>query len=1736
MKISPARQNKKIVHCSTGRVHRRLQLEPLESRSLLSVNVLTYHYDNASIGQNLGETYLTPSNVNVNTFGKLFSATTDGQAYSSPLYMAGVNISTPTVSGLHNVVYQATENDSLYAIDADTGAQLWKDSFLTPGPGVTSVVPVPAADVGAADLSPMIGITSTPVIDPATNTLYLTAKTKEVVGTNTHYIYRLHAIDVTTGNETLGGPAVIGDVICNNATSATPTFTIVSGPVINGTGDGSTTVHFNALRQLQRPALTFANGDIYVAFGSNGDVTPYYGWVLGYNAQTLALDGVFNAAPNGNAPNGGQAAVWQSGGRIAVDASGALYFMTGNGTFDSTLNAAGFPNKGDYGDSFVKLVLDPTTNIANMNQNGWGFKVADYFTQFNQDALRRADIDVGSGAPLLLPDSVGTPLHPHLLVGGGKDGTIFLIDRDNMGHFDPAGNHVVQEVDGALRGSFDTPAFYNNTIYYVESANSLPAAGGLAKSFSISNATLSTTPTSISAAADNYFFPGATPIVSADGSTNGVTWTVEKKSNQLRAYDANSFGTLLYTSAQAANSRDSLGFAVKFAAPIEANAKVYVGTSGKLVAYGLLPNLLPAAPSNVQAVSVGTTSATLTWNDNSTNETGFHVYRQTGSGAFGLVATLPANGTSTDSFADSNLQPSTLYNYHIQAFDALGAAGYGSIGITTNSIGPPQADLQITNTDGQTNAAPGAPLTYTIVVSNAGPNGVTGAGVADTFPGTLSGVTFTAAATGGAAGFTASGSGDINDTANLPSGSTITYTVQATLSAAATGTLANTATVGVPAGVTDNNLANNSATDTDTVAPQADLQITNTDGQTNAAPGALLTYTIVVSNAGPNDVTGAGVADTFPATLSGVTFTAAATGGATGFSASGSGNINDTANLPSGSTITYTVQATLSAAATGTLTNTATVGVPAGIIDPVSANNSATDTDTIGTVPTLSFPNGFAGAAGQFSFNGTPAKIVGSNLQLTDGGANEAASIFALTPVNVAQFSTQFNFQLLAGTSPTADGITFTIQRLGLNALGGSGGALGYATTIINSVAVKFDLFNNAGEGPDSTGLYTNGAQPNAINSINLTGTGIDLHSGHIFNAAMIYDGTTLKVTITDTVTMAAATQSYPVNIPTIVGASTAFVGFTGGTGGLTAIQNVLNWTYAPGAVTPQTDLQITNTDGQTNAAPGALLTYTIVATNAGPNDVTGVSVADAFPATLTGVTFTAVATGGATGFTASGSGNISDTVNLPSGSTITYTVQATLSAAATGTLANTASVTAPAGVTDTNPANNSATDTDTVASTPQTDLQITNTDGQTNAAPGALLTYTIVATNAGPNNVTGAAVADTFPAALTGLTFTAVATGGATGFAASGSGNINDTANLPSGSKITYTVHATLSAAATGTLANTATVTAPASVTDSNPANNSATDTDTVAVTPTLNFPNGFAGTASQFAFNGASAKIVGTNLQLTDGGASEAASIFASTKVGVTSFTTQFAFQLLPGTSSTADGLTFTIQGVATTARGGSGGNLGYGGITKSVAVKFDLFNNAGEGPNSTGLYTNGALPTSANSINLTGTGIDLHSGHVFRVNMTYAGTTLQVTITDTVTLAAATQTYTVNIPTIVGASTAYVGLTGGTGGLTAVQNILNWTYTGSTQAALAVPLTVVAAPTSGTQPTTNSGLLLVHQPAAGSASSQSVSSGSVSSSGQHLLTVLPGRHGTRGVPSRRSAAGADSFQLRIQSHPPR
>jgi hypothetical protein len=541
-------------------------IELLEVRRMLSVNVLTFRYDGALDGLNSQETALTPSNVNSAQFGELFSIPVDGQVYAQPLYLSSLAI---PGDGTHNVLFVATENDSVYAFDANSGSLLWHDSLIDPSAGVT---PVPNTDLpDPYVIAPEVGITSAPVIDSATDTLYVVAYTKDVSGSSTSYEYSLYALDAATGAEEDGGPVTI------------------SGSV-NGTGEGNNgqgQVVFNALQQDQRPGLLLLNGVVYVAFASWGDSQPYHGWIMGYNAATLQQVAVFN-----DTPNGGEGGIWLSNGGMDTDGT-YIYLSTGNGTFDTTLNSSGFPIDGDYGDSVIKLAVDPDSSPTNQNINGWGLQVVDYFTPDNQQTLDDDDLDLDSGGVLLLPTQAGP--YPDELIAAGKQGTIYVINRNDMGHFDPNANNIIQELDGVLGmegasgGAFDTPAYFNGEVYYGGVDDPLEA-------FQVNDGLLSTSPTSESG--NTYQYPGASPTVSADGTSDGIVWALQT-SNELDspavlyAYNATNLSDELYNSIQVA-SRDQAGPAVRFEAPVVANGEVFVATDGQIDVYGLLPTFADA--------------------------------------------------------------------------------------------------------------------------------------------------------------------------------------------------------------------------------------------------------------------------------------------------------------------------------------------------------------------------------------------------------------------------------------------------------------------------------------------------------------------------------------------------------------------------------------------------------------------------------------------------------------------------------------------------------------------------------------------------------------------------------------------------------------------------------------------------------------------------------------------------------------------------------------------------------------------------------------------------------------------------------------------------------------------------------------------------------------------------------------------------------------------------------------
>ena len=501
------------------------------------IDVLTYKNDLSRSGTNLAESTLSPTNVAASSFGLLRSLPVDGKVDAQPLYVSRLILA----GSAHNVLFAATEHDSVYAFDADTGSVLWQASLLAPGETLSDTR-------DCVQVTPEIGVTSTPVIDRsagANGTLYVVAMTKDP---SSNYHQRLHALDLVTGVELLSGPVEIA--------AAYPTA-------------GGGTTSFSAGQYEERAALLLVNGTLYTSWTSHCDIPPYTGWIIAYAESTLARTAVLNVAPNGG---GVGPAIWMSGGGPAADSAGNIYLLTANGAFDTLLDSDGFPKKQNYGNSFLKL-----------SAAGGTLTVADYFTMFNELAESSADLDLGSGGTMLLPDlSDSTHSVRHLVIGAGKDGNIYVVNRDSMGKFNPSGNaQIWQQVSGVFTsGIFSTPAYFNGTVYYGDVGETL-------KAFAISNARLVPIPQSQSAS--QFAYPGTSPSVSANGTFNGIVWAHENTNPAvLHAYDAANLAHELYTSNQAAGNRDQFGVGNKFIVPTVADGKVFVGTTTGVAVFGLL--------------------------------------------------------------------------------------------------------------------------------------------------------------------------------------------------------------------------------------------------------------------------------------------------------------------------------------------------------------------------------------------------------------------------------------------------------------------------------------------------------------------------------------------------------------------------------------------------------------------------------------------------------------------------------------------------------------------------------------------------------------------------------------------------------------------------------------------------------------------------------------------------------------------------------------------------------------------------------------------------------------------------------------------------------------------------------------------------------------------------------------------------------------------------------------------
>ena len=519
-----------------------------------SQDVLTYHNNNARTGLNSKETILTPANVNSASFGKLFTISVDGKVDAEPLYISSVPISG---SGNHNLVIVATEHGTLYGFDADSGALIWKVTTLKSGETTSD-------DHDCSLITPEIGITSTPVIyRPAgsNGVIFAVGMAKDSSG---NYHQRLHAIDAATGREVHGGPVEIQAQYPGNGDNSSGGYVI-----------------FDPGQYKERAGLLLLNRTVYTAWASHCDFRPYTGWIMGYDASTLAQTTVLNITPNGK-----EGGIWASGAGMAADGNGNIFFLDGNGDFDTNLNSAGFPRDGDFGNAFLKLSTQG------------GLAVADYFEVDNEQQENNSDTDLGSGGALLLPplkDSSGN--NWQLAAGAGKDSNLYIVNCNSMGKFAPNSNNIYQELPGVLPGGiFSMPAFFGGKLYFGPVGHNILA-------FQFKNAQL--LPAPVAQTSNRFGYPGATPSVSANNGQNGIVWaSANTNPAVLYAYNAKNLQEL-YNSNQAANGRDQFGAGNKFITPMIANGKVYVGTTNGVGVFGLLSAPSAGAPAAGSQISSG---------------------------------------------------------------------------------------------------------------------------------------------------------------------------------------------------------------------------------------------------------------------------------------------------------------------------------------------------------------------------------------------------------------------------------------------------------------------------------------------------------------------------------------------------------------------------------------------------------------------------------------------------------------------------------------------------------------------------------------------------------------------------------------------------------------------------------------------------------------------------------------------------------------------------------------------------------------------------------------------------------------------------------------------------------------------------------------------------------------------------------------------------------------------------
>jgi hypothetical protein len=1445
-------------------------------------------------------------------------------------------------------VFVVTEHDSVYAFDANSNAganasPLWHDSFINPSAGITTV---PDGDTLTADITPEIGITATPVIDPSSGTLYVVSKTKETRADGAHYVQKLHALDVTTGAEKFGGPVLIGDTMNNGGPAGG--YTDMTPVAVPGTGDGSdgTTVRFNALRENERSGEFISGGVLYLSFTSHGDNGPYHGWLLGYNPATLQLISLYNTTPNG-----GLGAIWMGGAAPAVDGSGFIYFTTGNGTFDAAgsgphaLGPSGgglgygpdhpgglggipasvavkfdlFSNQGEGNDS-TGLYTDgasPTVPAVDMTGSGVVLQSQDLMQvtlSYNGTTLTETVTDTVTHATFTTSYTVNIPQ----VVGGstafvgftGGTGGLTAVQDVQTWTF-KNGTTTVVDHSGGFAGNSDLTA-NGNATFTAGGFGELTDGGGTEAGSFFTNV-----PVNVSNFTTAFTFrqhDGTAPNMA-----DGMTFTIENAPN---GPDYAMSTEKLSPTPGANHQLPVLSFFTPHDEASLSAVDLDQGSGGVL--------LLPASAGSTAhpnlLVQTGKTGRIYLLDRG--NLGGF---TGTDSGVVQVTPDNTVNGGSYDmpAFFDNGTQKLIYYMGQADVLKSFAVAN-GQINptpfaMTTQMFGFPGAtpvvsangtqngivwavDSHLNGTGGHPNSGPAVLHAYDATTlkelynsSQLGLVDQLGNAVKFVVPTVANGKVYVGTQTGlyvfgliPAATTPPAAPTNLSATAASPTSITLNWTNNATnardiIVLRSTGSASNLVQVAT---------VNRSAT-------------TFTD--TGLSPSTKYFYEVVASNArgtgtsnlanartpiGPPvlRLTGTGSSEidlAWTATADGHYNVLRSTDG-THFAAIANVSANvasfeDTGLAPG--TYFYEIQGFDQNGETATSNVvSATVG------EPVSIDHSA----------------GFASnsdltANGTAFFGNISASSGGLNAVgavLTDGfNFSQAGTVFSNQKVDIRGFTATFTFQpVFELTIPVADGMAFIIQGNSPTALGGAGGALGYQG-INHSVAVTYRAFAPALPNSDSeTELGENGqfvastditaATASAPGGpLNFQATADTFPPNDVYSATLSYSGTTLKETITDLNTGTTFSTSYTVNIQSLVGGDTAFVGFGGGDGGLTLTNEVFTWKYTP------------TTQNLPPLAPSNLQVTDVVRHDANRSDVTLTWTRNSFNETgyqvqrsTDGVHFTTIAT-------------------LPANSD-------------------------------------------------------TFTDGPLGAGT---YSYRVLAFNALGNS------------AFSNVDSVLVGTPGQT---------------------------------------------------------------------VTVNHSAGFANN-SDLTANG-SAAFTGGVLRLTDGGGTEAGSAFETPRVGVANFTTTFTFRMHDGSVPMADGMTFVIQGNNPQALGFPGGGLGYAsdtpggpqGIPNSIAVKFDLFDNAGEGTDSTGLFVNGDSPTVPSGpgdvlVDLTGTGIDLHSQDVFQVTLGYSGTTLTETITDTATHATFTTSYTVNIPALVGGNVGYAGFSGGTGGLTTVADVQTWTY---------------------------------------------------------------------------------------------